>query len=287
MYPGFITIGHLDPIGNPGLVTEVINNARAHIYAANAGITWLHDCNNCDPATVVLPGWPYTSPKADPAPWYDPNNPDSEGFYGVVGLDVTGEEDSTRQAAVTMSLTGKGVIGRTYMGARTMVVRALAVAEDECSLQYGMTWLRQQYASQQQSNPCGGDTMTFFDCCPCVCINDEGLSDVCWIDRYREIPAGPERCTPDWWPTTYAELRDGPPIDASETWCSWLKNYRQLATTGPPGWACCVEQCVVPYLRQFHNVRIISGPKVLRYCPFGDHFQQTNSYGLTVSASKG
>jgi hypothetical protein len=264
MYAGFMLIGDGTLEANP-FNFEIINSARAYAYACNVGMTWLSDCDICESTGTVLPGGPeYSNPKDDLAPWYDPDDPDTEKFLGVMGLEVIGAEDSTRTATVTAAATGGGVISALSFKPRTMTVRVLAMAEDECGMQIGLNWLRLQYAANQ--NNCTGDVMTFFDCCPCVCVN-EGLGQICWIDHYREIPGDPENCEVDWWPSTYAELRDGPDPDETEDWCSWLKNYRQLANEGPPGYACCTEQCVVPYLRQFHNVRIIAGPTVLKMQP--------------------
>jgi hypothetical protein len=255
-----MTIGTQDPIANPDDFTEIVNNQRVLTYAANAGITWLQDCNDCDPASTVLPGYPYVDVVSDPAPWYDPNDPDSTGFLGVMGLDVTGEENSTRQASVTMGLSGVGVIGPTYMGPRTMVVRALLVAEDDCSLQYGMTWLRKQYRTQH--NPCGGDTMTFFDCCPCIC-DDPGKNIDCWADTYKQLKdgpgclcgepetwwrktyydyrVGPPPTTPDvpWWPLTYGEDAAGPPQPTDQF---WPDRYGE-SLEGPPS---TCERCLEP-----------------------------------------
>lgn len=264
MYAGFMLIGDGTLEANP-FNFEIINSARAYTYACNAGMTWVHDADICESTGTVLPGGPdYFTPANDLAPWYDPDDPDTEKFLGVMGLEVIGAEDSTRTATVTAAATGGGVISALSFKPRTMTVRVLAMAVDECGMQLGLNWLRTQYAANQ--NNCTGDVMTFFDCCPCVCVN-EGLSQVCWIDTYAEIPGDPLNCEVDWWPSTYAELRDGPAPEDTDDWCSWLMNYRQLATTGPPGYACCTEQCVVPYLRQFHNVRIIAGPTVLKMQP--------------------
>lgn len=260
MYEGFAIIGDGQLNGQN---FEIINNARAFAYACNAGMTWLNDCNICESAATVLTTGPdYVNPAEDLAPWYDPDDPDSPDFFGVMGMAITGAEDSTRTATVTAAATGGGVISALNYAPRTMVVRALAMAASECGLEYGLNWLRCQYSGT--TDDCLGDVMTFFDCCPCACVNsDTPDPDACWVDTYRELHTDPDLCNPDWWPTTYAQLRDGPGPDESEMWCSWLKNYLQLATTGPPMWACCTEQCVVPYLRQFHNVRIIAGPRVL------------------------
>jgi hypothetical protein len=302
-------IGTQDPIGFPGDFTEIVNNTRAYAYADWAGICWLQDCNDCDVASIVTPGYPYTSPISDPAPWYDANNPDSWGFLGVVGLDVQGADSSTRQADVKMSLSGVGIIGPTYLGPRTLVVRAIALATDDCALQYGLTWLRQQYGTAFDA--CAGDTLTFFDCCPCVCPDDTP-GGPCWADNYGELKGTP-RCLTGWWPLTYqdeilgppdptmwwpdtyeeetngnvaatfwpdnyAEEIEGPsstfwpetygqlitgPPELDDDWCMWIDSYRDLRL-GPPDWTCCVQACVTPYLRQFHNVRVTEGPIVLQ-----------------------
>lgn len=260
MYPGFIAMGADDPFTQPPSEwTEVVNNPRAYAYARKHQLTWLIPCDECDGVeTITSKGASFVDVVTDPAPWYDPANPDSNGFYGVLGLEVTGASDSTRQANVSMSITGVGLIGRTYMGPRTMVVRAIAIAEDDCSLEYGLAWLRMNYA--QQTNPCGGDPMTYFDCCPCLC-DDEGTSGPCWVVVYRELRDGPDACQPQFWPTTYAQLITGPP-PPTEEWCSWPIIYRDLRA-GPPAWSCCVEACIVPYMRQFHNARVTTGPTIL------------------------
>jgi hypothetical protein len=261
MYPGYISIGTDDPFVAGEEVHEVVNNQRAYAYAHNAGICWLNECDACPEAAIIVPGGPtFVSPILDPAPWYVVDNPDSWGFLGVVGIEVTGVEDSTRQAAVTMGLTGGGIIGPTYMGPRTIVVRALAIATDECSLQYGLSWLRMQYNTMV--DPCAGDRMTWFDCCPCVC-SDDTPGGPCWALNYGELKGDPSACTPTWWPATYADIIAGPPVD-DEDWCSWPRIYFYLRA-GPPSWSCCVDACVFPYMRQFKNVRVTAGPTVLQH----------------------
>ena len=235
MFEGWMIIGTNDPVGNPGDFAEIVNNPRAYAYAYDAGLCWLQQCGDCDTAAVVTPGFPYASPVLDPAPWYDPNDPDSAGFLGVIGLDVVGEESSTRQAEVKMGLSGIGIIGPTYMGPRTLVVRALAIATDDCSLQYGLTWLRKQYGTT--FDPCAGDTLTFFDCCPCICEDDLRASD-CWATSYAELKGDPA-CATTFWPNTYGELITGPPTPTDE-WCIWIDLYRELKV-GPPQWACCTD----------------------------------------------
>lgn len=260
MYVGYIAMGPDDPFSQPVESVEVVNNMRAYSYARWAGLDWVMECDVCEGLDQITSGGKgFNSPILDPAPWYDPNNPDTWGFLGVIGMEVTGASDSTRQANVSMSLTGVGVIGPTYMAPREMVVRALAIAQDDCSLEAGILWLRRQYSLTL--NPCGGDPMTFFDCCPCIC-DDVGSGGPCWVEVYRELRTDPDDCDPVFWPTTYGELIVGPPPE-DEEWCDWPDVYGELRF-GPPGWTCCVEECLRPYMRQFHNSRVTSGPVIIR-----------------------
>ena len=222
-YPGYISIGEDDPFAGLSS-TEIVNSARAFAYAqGSASVDWLHECDLCPEAALVVPGGPdFVSPVADPAPWYDADNPDSWGFLGVVGVELTGVDSSTRQSTVTMALTGGGVIGPTYLGPREMVVRALAIAEDECSLSFGLTWLRGQY--QSVIDPCAGDPMTFFDCCPCVC-EDDTPGGPCWAEDYFELRVEPV-CEETTWVETYGQLRVG--MAESEQFPDWPAQYSQL-----------------------------------------------------------
>ena len=262
MWAGWMAMGPGDPFATTDYF-EMVNNARAYAYARNAGIGWLQECTDCEEVAMVVPGGPdFISPILDPAPWYDIDNPDTWGFLGVIGLEVTGDESSTRQVTVTNTLQSGGIIGPPYFGPRTLVFRGILVAIDECSLQAGLDWLRK--TTVQSEDPCHGDVLTFFECCPCGCTDDPGdASTPCWVKTYRELRTDPDACDPDWWPTTYAELIAGPP-PTSEDWCTWPRIYLRLKF-GEPEWSCCVAECVAPYLRQYHNVRVTEGPIVLSH----------------------
>lgn len=263
MHVGYLASGLGSPFQNDEWV-EIINNRRAYAYASNGGIGWLQDCSTCVTTEPVVPGAPeggFVSPKIDQAPWYDEEDPDSWGFFGVVGIEVTGSDDSTRTATITQTTTIGGVIGPVHYGPRTLVFRVLVVAADECSLQFGLNWLRQVCA--YQATPCSGDSLTFFDCCPCLCdAAGFGLGGRCWADNYAELAGNPD-CDPEWWPTTYQELRVGPPASVTE-WCAWIERNIGV-TTGPGDYVCCLDECVVPYLRQFHNTVVTEGPTVLNH----------------------
>ena len=271
MYPGYVTMGQGDPRFDPTF-TEIINNSRAYAYVRQSDITWLQECTDCPETQTVVPGFGvdgWLGVVEDPAPWYDPANPDTEGFLGVIGVEVTGDEDSTRNVTVNNSITSGGVLGPPYFGPRTLVVRMIAVATDECSLQAGLDWLR--FKSVGMHDPCLGDSMTFFDCCPCIC-DDKQPGGPCWARNYAELKGTPA-CNPTYWPDTYQDILVGPPVNDPQ-WCAWVDIYRELRI-GPNSWSCCVDSCVVPYLRQYHNAAITVGPTVL-------HHPAMNSCGAMV-----
>lgn len=155
--------------------------------APTACIDWLHSCDECaTAASFFSDGEGYLFPETDTAPWYDPSIKDSEKFLGVIGLEVKGDEDSTRSAEVTQSIGGGGVVGRLRYAPRTFVVRALAVAADGCGMEVGLNWLREQYKGVD--NNCEGDHLWVLDCCP-ECVGDENAPPVgpCWADTYAEL----------------------------------------------------------------------------------------------------
>ena len=265
VYPGYLAIGLEDPDADPPTAaSEIINSNRAFTYAAASGtVGWLTECGECRGIDAVLPDGSYGTVAGDPAPWYNPRNLDSAGFLGVVGLDVEGADGSTREANVVRAIRAGGVIGPTYQGPRTMVVRALAVADGECSLAYGLRWLADQFVAQ--ADPCGGDPLTFFECCPPGdCETDDTPVGPCWVDTYAELSSG---CAADWWPATYDDLRRGPPYLRDGTgggdWCDWPGTYWELKNWLPP-WGCCEEVNVISRMRQFGNARVTAGPDVLR-----------------------
>jgi hypothetical protein len=265
-YVGYLSIG-LEDSHSGAHSHEILNNNRVLAYTAATGAApWLLNCDLCTDINPVLPGGGgYDTPAADPAPWYNPRNLDAAGFMGVLGLEITGAEDSTRKASVVTALRGGGVIGRTYEGPRTLVVRALAVADAECSLQYGLRWLNEQFLFSD--DPCTGDPLTFFECCPeDDCETDDRPVGPCWPDTYAEL-AGAPSCSPDWWPTTYSDLLRGPPYlrtnpPTEGDWCDWVGVYREMQDWLPP-WNCCTELNVIPRMKQFADARVIEGPTVL------------------------
>jgi len=277
MYNGYMALGgetlaeqtfELINDGRVGAYIETWNNQVRNGNQFGECIDWWKECDECPNADFLFTdGEGYFSPVSDPAPWYDPNIRDSDKFFGVVGLEVTGAEDSTRSATVQASVGGGGAVSRLRFGPREIVVRGLAVAADDCGLEVGLNWLRCQY--EISVTDCGKDYLWYLDCCP-NCLTDPNAPPVspCWADNYAELANGPDDCPPDtWWPSTYKELMDGPNPNGLEPsphpeWCTWVVIYRQLSV-GLPEFGCDLNGCLVPYLRNFQSVRVIEGPIVL------------------------
>lgn len=169
-------------IGGP--FQELVNSARAYAYADEAGIPWLDVCDHCPTAhpagTYLTPG------TGSVAPWYSAGNPDTARFLGVIGMDIEGGDSSTRQVTVSQSLSTGGAISAPYHGPRTLVLRGLAIASDDCGLQAGINWL--QFTFADEGDPCLADSLVYYDCCP-----DSGSASA-YRRQYREarITEGPE-----------------------------------------------------------------------------------------------
>lgn len=267
-YPGYVSIGLEDPFDTPPTSTqELVNTNRAIAYASAAGaLPWLLECGACPMIDDVIPDGQYGSVISDPAPWYNPRKIDSAGFFGVIGLDLEGADSSTRQASVVTAIRGGGVIGATYEGPREMVLRAIAVADAECSLSYGLRWLNEQFLTSTEV--CGGDPLLLFDCCPQDVCDESELRPVgpCWVDTYAELMNGPTLCTPDWWPDTNEDMKRAAPYlraGATGDWCDWPGVYHELRAWLPP-WDCCHELYVVPRFKSFAIARVTGGPEVFR-----------------------
>jgi len=150
---------------------EVVNSSRAYGYASTAdcAVDWLID-PECHTLGDVEDNGPYTYANIDEAPWYDADDPDtSSRFYGLLGIDILGLSDSTRQANV-VQLNGDGATVTGYRhAAREVRVRAWMTALGDDALELGMTWLRnvlEPNACGQHGGVCGEADAAFFVDCP-------------------------------------------------------------------------------------------------------------------------
>jgi len=198
MYPGWLSLN-----GFGGSSVEIINTHRAVAYAQKAGMWWVQGCEECAPIGEVANPDGYLTPLLDekagnPPPWWDGNNVrDSENFLGIIGVNMSGADDSTRQIdLIEGSLTG-GYLGSMGFRARTIVIRAILIATDDCALGFGLAWLRAMDASQA----CYSSTFGLYECCPCMCApecDDPACQAACVLPRRREVRS--------------ARLADGPKV---------------------------------------------------------------------------
>lgn len=170
MYPGYLLMGSL---AGPSL--EVINTHRAVEYAQTAGLNWVKGCNECEAAgRVTAPAAGFQSPHldnktGDAPPWWDGNNVrDSQRFLGLMGVSIEGMDDSTRTLQVTQSTFDGGYLGSMRFKSREVVVRAVAIATDDCALGFGINWLR----NMDTGKGCFNSFYTVYECCPCLCGTD-------------------------------------------------------------------------------------------------------------------
>lgn len=144
---------------------EIVNSARAAVYAGNAGLTM--QCDPCDSTAAALQEDPYWDVRTDPAPWYDANQPQSAGFYGIFGIGVVGFNSNpiSREPAV---LVGDGSsLGTLRRTGREIVYTVALLAAGECELSYGLEYLAAVLnGSECGTNLCSGDELCVFSCCP-------------------------------------------------------------------------------------------------------------------------
>jgi len=169
---------------------EFINAPRTQAYTRHAGAGWLKGCYGGDDLEVML-GETYRSPLLDPAPWMDPDAPESYGFYGVYPLGVTGLEDSTRVGAVVESISDGGTVSRIRNATRAVVFNVALVGASDCSVDYGIRWLRRLLlgaaCGSQASESCSGSDLCYLSCEPMLDWDHGGslLDALTCLDPYE------------------------------------------------------------------------------------------------------
>lgn len=107
----------------------------------------------------------YTRPDdpADPAPWYDPLDPPSADFAGLLVTSVEGAETAPFTRQVTPLVGDGAVLGSPAYGPRVLEITALLIGRTCCSLQAGLRWLNGVLRSA--CDP-GGAELSYLECCP-------------------------------------------------------------------------------------------------------------------------
>lgn len=148
---------------------EIANHARLEAYLASVGSPLVAaEVCRCETFTGDLVGdLPYTTPDDldSPAPWWDPDVPESEEFAGLLVLNVDGLDDFPVKRTVTNAVVGGGSIGPARALPRTITVTGILLGSTCCGVDYGLHWLGEALRGCT-GGECDGDCLTLYNCCP-------------------------------------------------------------------------------------------------------------------------
>ncbi|MGW1840730.1 hypothetical protein [Streptomyces sp. NPDC002067] len=145
--------------------TEIVNSARAAVYARGRGVPV--QCDPCPDIAAAVGDMPYLDPVTDEAPWYDAAVPESASLLGVLGLSVAGFDSSPISREPTQLIGDGAALGPMRRTHREIGYTVLLIAAEECALSYGLEWLSSALQGAAcGSGACGGDEMCLFSCCP-------------------------------------------------------------------------------------------------------------------------
>lgn len=153
---------------------EVINTERLAAYLDHglAPLGTAFDIDTCDGLAAAVEGEafvPYRTPVQDEPPWFDREDPDTWDFAGLLPLDITGLDDSTRTVAVADTLSRIGIPGRPIRGPRTMGVTATLIGRTSESVYAGLAWLQRVLyggCDADESRCSSSAELSFFTVCP-------------------------------------------------------------------------------------------------------------------------
>lgn len=212
---------------------EFINVARTEAYAASADAHWIKPIHEVPHLADMLGDVPYVSPAIDPAPWYDPEVPESADFYGLYPLDVSGIDDSSRASSIVESTIDGGVPGRLRHASKTVVFSVALVGGSEKAVDYGAKWLRRTLLGDlcvgDRADHGLGTTLEFLSSRPNLDPNptvgpQETLSGLTRTLRRFSVNSGPsitakrtiESCGGEVWTATFSGIAGNPFIFAAE-----------------------------------------------------------------------
>lgn len=171
MYSGYAGYGSVEVFNVARLVKYASEGAAPPDVTIDPGVGDYADLPS------ALGDSAYRTPLLDNAPWYDETNPDSAYFAGVLPLEITGLNGTTRGRTVIEKISNGGTASAPRSGSRTIAVTALAIAADEASLGAGLDWLdgalHPPCATDLTS--CAGAPLALFSAAPVHCdhIADE------------------------------------------------------------------------------------------------------------------
>lgn len=144
--------------------------------------------------STASPPLPFVSPAVDAAPWYDPDEPGSETFLGLILLKIEGY-DSTIKRNVSTRLAGLqgGIFSRQQRIPRTWKFRAAMVSSDDAGAEYGLRWMTHALQSSACVS-CDVGTLTVRLVCPPSDGSDDTLGE--WTSYEVALTDGPHEVEP-------------------------------------------------------------------------------------------
>lgn len=148
---------------------ELANTNRTKAYAEADCLPWVKDADRCPTLDRTLGITSYGTPATDDdCAWYDPVDPDTYAFKGMMVTAINGVDSSTHEAAVTESLNEGGSVASARHGTRVVVVSGVLVSSNEAGVQVGLDWLENIL---HKGDPCKAEDereprLSLFRACP-------------------------------------------------------------------------------------------------------------------------
>lgn len=140
---------------------EVANSNRSKAYLDAGLLTGISVVSTGCECAATDDG-PYTSPSADPAPWYDASRIESGEFIGLLAAEMRLDPVAIR--SVTPKLNGGATVGRVYFRHRILSCRGVLLANSAQGMAYGERWLADVLAGRIVG--CAPDTARILLACP-------------------------------------------------------------------------------------------------------------------------
>lgn len=159
---------------------EVVNSSRlAQLIAAGRGPEGLQ-CKDCAPCPDLDKGLGYPDGyNPGDSPWYDPDQPESIDFAGLLVTSITGLGPGEFARPVIETAGVGAIIGQGRQSAPQVVVTGILMAATCCAAEYGLRWLSSALrADCVPGAPCAGGDLLFLSCEPAFpdedCPENEG-----------------------------------------------------------------------------------------------------------------
>lgn len=215
---------------------EFINSSRlAQMIGAGRGPDGItcQDCAPCPDLDLGL-GYPGGYNPSD-MPWYDPLEPESIDFAGLLVTSVTGLNPGEFTRPVTETAGVGAIIGQGRQSAPQIVVTGLLMAATCCAAEFGLRWLRSALRGACASGCGTGVDLTVLSCVP-------DFPDQDCVGNAAALAVAIAAC-------------------GGNAECEADAQARFLPTD--------YEALLAPYYRTFKNAALVAGPTVSQIIPRG------------------